>query len=128
MPLELSAALTLLTQALVLATANYLLVLYFTDATVEGPFRVFEWIRGRVGIRKVAVYNIDTEETEFAGTEVEDRFWARVLSCHRCLSPYGAAVLVLLSWLTGFVAIGWTAILLWLAVAGMTVLIFELID
>jgi hypothetical protein len=127
MPLELSATITLLAQVLVLTAANYLLILYLTDTTVDGPFHLFERIRKLAGIEKVAVYNIGTEETEDS-IVVRDRFWARVLDCHRCSSPYGALLLVLLSWLTGFSAVSWTAVILWLAVAGTTVLTFELIE
>ncbi len=117
----------LLAQVLVLAAANYLLVLYLTDVTVEGPFGLFDLIRYLAGIRKVSVYNIETDESTDE-LVVEDRFWAKVLDCHRCSSPYGAFALVLLSWLTGYTAVSWTALILWLAVTGTTVLIFETLN
>jgi hypothetical protein len=127
MPSEPLAVTTLLAQALVLTAANYLVVLYATDTSVEGPFRLFERIRHLAGIEVVGVHNIDSDEIE-ESIVIRDRFWARVLNCHRCCSPYGAFVLILLSWLTGFAAIDLTAVILWLAVAGFTVLIFELIN
>lgn len=116
-----------LAQVLVLAVANYLLVLYLTDTTVEGPFRLFDFVRHLAGIRTVSVYNDVTGETD-EELYVSDRFWAKILDCYRCSSPYGAFLLVLLSWLTGFTAVSATALILWLAVTGATVLIFETLN
>ena len=121
---DLIEALTILAQALILTIASYLLVLYLTDVTILGPGDIFEKIRSWAGIKKNVIYSLDDgEEVVY---EVADRFWAKVLDCHRCSSPYVTAVLVVLSWLTGFVSPSLTAVILWLAVTGATVLIFEL--
>lgn len=121
---ELTEVLALLTQALVLTAICYLLVLYLTDVTVRGPWDIFEKIRTLAGIEKSVIYTLDMEEDVVF--EVSDRFWAKVLDCHRCSSPYVAAGIVVLSWITGFVRPSLTAVILWLAVTGATVLIFEL--
>ena len=121
---DLSEATTLLVQVAVLAVANYLLILYLTDTTVEGPFRIFDWIRDKAGIEKMAIYNIETDETEFEPV-VSDRFWAKVLNCHRCSSPYGAVILILLAWVVGFVEPDLSNLILWLSVSGVTVLLHE---
>ena len=124
---ELIEALTLLVQGLILTAANYLLVLYLTDTTVKGPLDIFERIRYLAGIRETAIYSIDASEEEYY-YEVGDRFWAKVLDCHRCSSPYTAFLIIALSWLVGFVTPAWTVIILWLAVTATTILIFELIE
>lgn len=120
-------ALTLFVQGLILTTANYLLVLYLTDTSIKGPVDIFERIRAWAGIEKVALYNLDTDEEEYI-YEIGDRFWARVLDCHRCSSPYVALLVIALSWITGLVTPAWTVVVLWLAIAGMTILAFELIE
>ena len=38
---ELNEALTLLAQVIILTVANYLLILYLTDVTINGPGDVF---------------------------------------------------------------------------------------
>ena len=124
---ELFEALTLLAQGLILTALNYLLVLYLTDTTITGPGNVFERIRAWAGIEKTAMYNLGTNEEEIAYV-VGDRFWAKVLDCYRCTSPYAAFLVIALAWLTGFVALAWTAIILWLAVTGATIIAFELIE
>jgi len=120
--------LDLLIQAILLAAANFVIVLYLTDVTVDGPFDIFKRIRSFVGIRLIYVYDIDEETQELTGSEHDNQFWARVFSCHRCLSPYGAMFLILLSWLVGFIVPAWTFIILWLAVTGMTIFVFEYLD
>lgn len=121
---ELLEALTLLVQGLVLTAANYLLVLYLTDTTIKGPANIFERIRSLAGIKKSVLYNLETEQDEVAYV-VRDRFWAKVLDCHRCSSPYGAIILILLSWVVGFVEPDPSSLILWLAVSGTTVLLHE---
>ena len=123
---ELTETLALLVQVLVLTAISYLLVLYLTDVSVRGPWDIFERIRTWAGIEKSIIYDLDMKEEVYY--EVTDRFWAKVLDCHRCSSPYVAAGVVVLSWLTGLVSPSWTAIILWLAVTGATVLIFELTE
>ena len=124
---ELLEALTLLAQGLILTAANYLLVLYLTDTTIRGPGNIFERIRAWAGIERTAIYNLETDEEEIAYV-VGDRFWAKVLDCYRCSSPYVAFLLIVLAWLTGFMAPAWTVIILWLAVTGATIIAFELIE
>lgn len=124
---ELLEALALLAQGLILTAANYLLVLYLTDTTIMGPGNMFERIRSWAGIEKSVIYNLETDEDEIAYA-VGDSFWAKVLDCHRCSSPYAALLVIALAWLTGFVTPAWTVIVLWLAVAGTTILAFELIE
>lgn len=123
---ELNEALTLLAQVIILTVANYLLILYLTDVTIKGPGEVFELIRAWAGISALSVLDEETGEVEVEYVVDESSFWAKVLDCHRCSSPYAAAGLIVLSWLTGFVSPSLTAVILWLAVTGATVLIFEL--
>lgn len=125
---ELTEALTLLAQVFILAAANYLLVLYLTDVTVKGPWDIFEKLRTWAGIKPTAIYDMDGEIEGYYNTVDQNRFWAKVLDCHRCSSPYVAASLIVLSWLTGFVSPSLIAVILWLAVTGTTVLIFELTE
>jgi hypothetical protein len=123
---ELLEALTLLAQVLILTASNYLLVLYLTDTTIMGPGNVFERIRAWAGIERTVMHSMG------GGSEivyvVGDRFWAKVLDCHRCSSPYAAFLVVALALITGLVALAWTVIILWLAVTGATIIVFELID
>jgi len=120
--------LDLLIQAILLTAANVTAVLYLTDVTVDGPFDIFKKIRSKAGIRLIYVRDIDTDEKELTGSEHDNQFWARVLDCHRCLSPYGAMFLILLSWLVGLLVPAWTFIILWLAITGMTIVVFEYLD
>lgn len=120
--------LDLLIEAILLTAANLVIVLYLTDVTVDGPFDIYKRIRSKVGIRLIYVNNIESNEEELTGSEHDNQFWAKVLSCHRCLSPYGAMFLILLSWLIGFFIPAWTFIILWLAITGMTIYIFEYLD
>ena len=115
----------LVAQVALLTTANYLLVLYTTAPEIEGPLSVFSRIRARVGIRPVMMTDIDSGEEEIIGYEHEDQFFAQLLSCHRCFSPWSAAGLILLSWLVGFVQPSLTNIILWLAIAGATIYLLE---
>lgn len=115
----------LLIQAILLTAANYLLVLYLTDITVDGPFDIFNWVRARVGIRLNYVYDLDADTQELVDSEHDGQFLARVLSCHRCTSPYTAAGLILLSYLLGFLSPSWADVVLWLAVTGTTIRLFE---
>ena len=124
---ELIEALALLAQGLILTAANYVLVLYLTDTTIMGPANIFERIRSLAGIKRSVIYNLETDEDEVA-YEVGDRFGAKVLDCYRCTSPYAALLIVALAWITGLVAPAWTVIILWLAVTGATIFVFELID
>lgn len=125
---ELSETLTLLAQVIILTVANYLLVLYLTNVTIKGPGDVFEMIRAWAGINPMSVWDEKTGEVEVEYVVDGSSFWAKVLDCHRCSSPYGSLFLIVLSWLTGFVNPSLTAVILWLAVTGATVLIFELIE
>jgi hypothetical protein len=125
---ELVQVTVLLVQAIVLAVANFLIVLYLTDPTVKGPFDLFRVLRHVAGIEEIETLNMDTEIMEVTGTEVGDGFWAQVLDCHRCLSPYGAIFLIVFSWLLGLIDPAWTFIILWLSITGMTILIFEYLD
>lgn len=120
--------LDLLIQAILLTAANFVIVLYLTDVTVEGPFDIFKKIRSRAGIRLTYVYDLDGETQELTGSEHDNQFLAQALSCHRCLSPYGAMFLIVLSWLVGFFIPAWTFIILWLAITAMTIFVFEYLD
>jgi hypothetical protein len=120
--------LDLLIQAILLTAANFVIVLYLTDVTVDGPFDIFARLRARAGIRLTYVFDIEGEEAELTGSEHDNQFLARLLSCHRCLSPYGAMFLILLSWLIGLFVPAWTFIILWLATTGMTIFVFEYLD
>jgi len=121
---ELFEALALLVQGLILTAANYLLVLYLTDTTIKGPIDIFERIRSLAGIEKIVLYNLETDQNEETYT-VSNRFWAKVLDCHRCSSPYTALSLILVAWAVGFVEPDPTNLVLWLAVSGATVLLHE---
>ncbi|MHC4605119.1 MAG: hypothetical protein ACYS6W_17525 [Planctomycetota bacterium] len=124
---ELIEALALLAQGLILTAANCVLVLYLTDTAITGPINIFERIRFLAGIEKSVIYNLETDEDEVA-YEIGDRFWAKVLDCHRCTSPYAAFLIVVLAWITGLIDPAWTVIVLWMAVTGATILVFELIN
>ena len=115
----------MLAQAVLLTAANYLLVLYVTTPEIEGPFKLLSWLRSRSGIRPVVVTDIDTGEEEIVGYDHEGQFFAQLLGCHRCFSPWASAVLILLAWLVGFVEPGWSNVILWLSVAGTTVYLLE---
>ena len=117
--------LDLLIQAILLTAANYLLVLYLTDITVDGPFDAFQWVRAKVGIRLLYVFDLETDTKELVDSEHDGQFFAKVLSCHRCASPYTAAGLILLSYLLGFLNPSWGGVVLWLAVTGATIYLFE---
>jgi len=118
----------LLVQAIFLTAANYLIVLYLTDVTVQGPFDLFERIRSWAGINVIRMNNIDGGEGEIVDFEHNGSFLAKVLSCHRCSSPYVAAGLVLLALAIGFVTPGWADIILWLAITGATIFLFDLLE
>lgn len=115
----------LLVQAILLTAASYLLTLYTTSPEILGPFKIFFWIRSRAGIRPVVMTDVDTGEEEIIDYQHDGQFFAQLLSCHRCFSPYSAAGLIVLSWLIGFVEPDLTNIILWLAVAGATVYLLE---
>ncbi len=115
----------LLAQAVLLTAANYLLVLYTTTPEIAGPFNIFSSLRSRAGIRPVMMTDIDTGEEEIIDYTHGGQFFAQLLSCHRCFSPWSAAGLILLSWLVGFVEPGLINIILWLSIAGATVYLLE---
>lgn len=117
--------LALLVQAALLIPANYLLVLYLTTPEIEGPFRVFSRIRSWAGIRPVMMTDMDTGEQEVVGYDHNGNFFAQLLSCHRCFSPWSSAGLIILSWLIGFIEPDLTNIIIWLSVAGATVYLLE---
>ena len=115
----------LLVQVVLLIPANYLFVLYVTTPEIEGPFRVFSWIRSRAGILPVLMTDMDTGEKEVVGYDHNGNFFAQLLSCHRCFSPWSSAGLVIFSWLTGFIEPSLTNIIAWLSIAGATVYLLE---
>jgi hypothetical protein len=117
--------LDLLVQIVLLIPANYLLVLYLSTPEIEGPFGIFSWIRSRAGIRPVMMTDMDTGEKEVVGYEHDGTFFAQLLSCHRCFSPWSSAGLVILSWLIGFAKPDPTNIIIWLSVSGATVYLLE---
>ena len=116
-------------QAAFLVLANYLLAYYLTDKELSGPKGMFDAIRFRGGIN-VPVYGFDTVNTGEGGQVTEGyesngTFLADLLDCPFCLSPYTALVVLVLAWITGFVAPDWSNLILWLAVTGATVYLFD---
>lgn len=115
----------LLIQAIFLTAANYLLVLYLTDITVDGPFNAFAKLRAWAGIELVYMDDVDSGESELVDSEHDGSFLARVLDCHRCTTPYTTAGLIVLSLALGFLPLSWSLIILWLSISGATVYLFE---
>lgn len=117
----------LLIEAIFLVAASYLIVLYLTDITIDGPFDLFKRIRTWAGIDLVRMNNIDGS-TEVVDSKHDGSFLARVLNCHRCTSPYVVSGLIVLAWIVGFVTPSWTVIILWLAVTGATIFLLDLLE
>lgn len=112
---------------LLLTAANFLLAEYLTNQSLAGPFHLFDVIRYRAGIKPVMLYDVETGKEENTGVvESDGSFSAEVLDCPLCTSPYTAFLLVVLACAVGFTPFSWSLIILWLAVTGASVLIFEL--
>ena len=119
----------MISEWLLLTAANFLLAEYLTNQGLAGPFRLFDAMRYAAGIRPVTILDMETGQEEDTGVlESDGSFLAEVLSCPLCTSPYTAFGLILLSLLVGFTSPSWTAIILWLAVTGASVLIFEIMS
>lgn len=99
----------------------YILSLYLLEE--DGPFGIFWGVRSLAGFTRMEVTDITgkVELQEVDGTG----FWGKVLSCHRCLSPYATAVVMVFLGLTGVSE--WNALMVvkWFAVTGLNVLVFE---
>lgn len=100
----------------------YVLSLYLMDE--DGPFNIFWAIRLFVGgftLEEIPDITGKVEVKEVAGKG----FWGKVLSCHRCLSPYVTAVVMVFLGLTGVSE--WNALMVvtWFTVTGLNVLVFE---
>lgn len=103
----------------------YVLSLYLLDE--DGPFGMFWLIRQFIGgftLEEVPDISGNVEVEEVAGRG----FWGQVLSCHRCLSPYVTAVVMVFLGLIGVSE--WNALMVvkWFAVTGLNVLVFEALD
>ena len=99
----------------------FVLSLYLMDE--EGPFNVFWGIRKLAGFTREEILDIAGNKAvkEVAGTG----FWGQVLSCHRCLSPYVTAVIILFLGLINVSEWNTLMIVTWFTVTGLNVLVFE---
>jgi hypothetical protein len=111
---------------LILILANYLLVLYLVYE--EGPFGLFQKLRYLAGINvPEEIYGMD-RQIESVEYRSNGSLTAGILSCHRCTSPYTAALVVLIAAVTGFMPLQWGLLLYWLATAGGAVFLFEIME
>ena len=119
------AVLTLL-QIVVLLPATYVGVLYLLEE--DGPFDLFLRIRILAGFKPevMSEFGEDGELVEVIEYVPGGNFWSsQVLSCHRCLSPYIAAIVVLFGLIIGLIQLSPLFLVVWLGLTGTTVYLFE---
>lgn len=118
-------AVSTLLQIVVLLPATYIGVLYLLEE--DGPFDVFQHIRLLAGFKLevMSEFDIEGNVTEFTEYIPGDGFWSKILSCHRCLSPYIAAIVVLFGLIIGLIQLSPLLLVVWLGLTGSTVYLFE---
>lgn len=108
-----------------LVPATYLVTLYVTQE--DGPFEVFSRLRQWAGVAEDGIPEYVEELTtdDVPPPVSEAPFWGQVLACHRCTTPYIAAVIMAIGLVTGVVNLGLDLILMWMAVSGLVIFLFE---
>ena len=107
--------------AVALLPVGYLLTLFVTKT--DGPFGVFLKLRWYAGIRAESFF--DERGNEFFEDQSDGSFFAEVLSCHRCTTPYATAGAIILFVIFGLIPISFSIIPLWAIVSGLVLFMFE---
>jgi hypothetical protein len=118
-------AVSVLLQIVVLLPATYIGVLYLLEE--DGPFDIFIHMRVLAGFRPEGMSELGPDGNLIETTEMMpgDNFGSRIFSCHRCLSPYVAAVVVLFGLFMGLIPLSLLFLVVWLGLTGSTVYLFE---
>jgi hypothetical protein len=118
-------AVSVLLQIVVLLPATYIGVLYLLEE--DGPFDIFIHMRVLAGFRPEGMSELGPDGNLIETTEMMpgDNFGSRIFSCHRCLSPYVAAVVVLFGLFIGLIPPSLFFLVVWLGLTGSTVYLFE---
>lgn len=115
----------LLLQVLILLPVSYVGVLYLLEE--DGPFDVFRRVRRLSGFKGEEMSKLGPDGNVETTTELVagDGFFSRIFSCHRCLSPYVAFLVVVFGLVIGFLQLAPSTLLVWLSLTGSTVYLFE---
>ncbi|KKL69986.1 hypothetical protein LCGC14_2109430 [marine sediment metagenome] len=121
----LNEVLVTLVQIAVLVPATYIGVLYLHEE--DGPFDIYLRIRRLAGFKAEAFNKLDPngEQIEITEYVAGDNFFSQIFTCHRCLTPYIAFLVVLFGLLVGFLQFNALLLLIWLSLVGATVYLFE---
>lgn len=111
---------------IILILSNYLLTMYLVYE--KGPFDIFEKIRHLAGINVPEEVFGPDRQVEIIGYTSNGSLTAGILSCHRCTSPYTAALVLLIAAVTGFLPFTWDLLLYWLSTAGGAIFLFEVME
>lgn len=118
-------AVSVLLQIIVLLPATYIGVLYLLEE--DGPFKIYHRIRVKAGFKleTMSVLGEDGEAIEVSEWVPGDNFWSLIFTCHRCMSPYVAAIVVLFGLIIGLIQLSPLFLVVWLGLTGSTVYLFE---
>lgn len=121
----LTEILVTLVQIAVLVPATYIGVLYLHEE--DGPFEIFLRIRKIAGFKAETISELtpDGEQIEVTEYVAGDKFLSQIFTCHRCLTPYVAFLIVVFGLLVGFLQFNALLLLIWLSLVGATVYLFE---
>lgn len=121
----LNDVLVVLVQVIVLMPATYIGVLYLHEE--DGPFDIFLRIRRLAGFKEIVLSELtaDGEQIEVKEYVAGDNFFSLIFTCHRCLTPYIAFLVVVFALLIGFLPFNALLFIIWLSVVGATVYLFE---
>lgn len=117
--MPLSSIILEIAKATALLPILFLLVMY--GLWENGPANIFKRIRDWGGVIEIPDIEGDEVTRKSNGTFLGD-----VLTCYRCMSPYAAAIVIILAVICGWLS--WPIghlIILWLALAGTNVFIYE---
>lgn len=121
----LNEVLVTLVQIAVLVPATYIGVLYLLEE--DGPFDIYLRIRRLAGFKAETFNELgpNGEQIEITEYVAGDTFFSQIFTCHRCLTPYIAFLVVLFGLLIGFLQFNALLLLIWLSVVGAVVYLFE---
>ena len=121
----LNDVLVVLVQIVVLAPATYIGVLYLLEE--DGPLDIFLRIRKLAGFVEETLSELtaDGEQIEATVHIAGDNFLSQIFTCHRCLTPYIAFLVVVFALLVGFLPFNALLLIIWLSLVGFVVYLFE---